>query len=196
MYAAPLSSHVDSKTVQLWTIHPASAWIRIKRTEKVKNDLPVSDDETTAIEWLRDQVSVATGVPPGSPLLWTWYAAHGTRRKRPDLRSSGWLPTGTKAVLAQLAVPAAYVLAMQFGMWCLALSGIYIVSDEAESLADQKRARGELRQVDVIKSWHRMFDLTFGDEAEWGPIDARPIQAVVPAFRRDWVVSEVEFISR
>lgn len=84
-----------------------------------------------------------------------------------------------------------------FDAWHCVLNGCYLVRDEGESRLMEKRlAAGQLKRVEVRKSWERIFDLSFGSATWWGGLKQRSVQACVGELRLDWVRDVTHFTAR
>ncbi|MBL9046786.1 MAG: DUF3841 domain-containing protein [Tabrizicola sp.] len=125
-----------------------------------------------AYSWMcRQMVLRLPPAPKGCVLpVWAWYQARDAARPRPDLRTSGHLPRGTKAVLLTLALPEDQVLLSDFDLWHAILNN-HAIPDAATERRD--KAGG----LDREASWNRIFDLDFAAPGIAEPRAGKIIQA-------------------
>jgi hypothetical protein len=141
--------------------------------------------------------------------VWAWHQWENSRKRRPDLRSRGHLPTGERGVLIESMAPAADVLLSDFQLWHYALNYWHLPT----SSADRREFSGYLKRrgLDyfrdkpvpdraahqrILRSWEVIFDI---DRALPGYSPARrnkSIQACLWAIPVAWVTSVTRFTGR
>lgn len=123
--------------MKLWTIQTDPAcqsmqqhgYLRGQRTHADRDFLP-------AYDWMATQMRDRIGQPPTrrvSVPIWAWQQYDGAHGKRPDLRSSGHLPTGTRGYRIAFTIPDADVLLSDFELWHYALNYWYLPSSESDA---------------------------------------------------------------
>ena len=180
--------------LQLWSIQTEEVADKLFREGRLVADpqlvCPVFE---RSYRWMVKQMG-KRGLPCRYP-MWAWYR-HG-KRYRPDLRSSGHLPPGTRGVMLELNVSTDRVLLSQFEHWHFVLMNSYLSRSEAEcKKVEEREERGELTQAEIEASWENIFDLRFGDYRYWGKIDERYIQACLPSIELSEVVKATPFKAR
>ena len=126
--------------------------------------------------------------------VWAWYAYDG-KRKNPDLRCSDHLPGGIKGVCIEFNACESEVLLSNFERWHCVLNNWYLYKNDKENAYFEKYPH-LLSETVMKKSWDRMFDLTFGSEELWGPMNERSIQACVPIVYNHQIRKVVRFVAR
>ncbi len=170
----------------------------MKRTEAIFAE-PEDSDFADAYAFMADQVALRTGIRSSGGMLWAWYAAQGESRRRPDLRSRGWHHPGERAVLAELLVPAQLVVLSQFELWHWVLNkwSMYVsVEPDTDTCRCRAIFDSNNPSAHTADPRTRVFDLAEGCSDCFRPHADRQIQATVPYFRREWIVSEREFTAR
>ncbi len=167
----------------LWTIQHTEAWKLLQRHGVLYGDMRrVLTSFRPAYRWLMKKLSF------NRPPIWAWYAYGGTRKK-PDLRESGYLNSGTHGVRIEFDAPDELVSLSRFDLWNLVLNDAYLSFDEQHDVdnptCQQKRT-----------SWRHIFNLEFGDPEYYGAPTKAAIQAALPLLRFDWVRSRQYFKAR
>jgi len=151
------------------------------------------DDKDKYI-WMADKMLEKGITRKRTSPVWAWYKYDG-KRKKPDLRCSGHLPRGTKGVCIEFEACESEVLLSNFEQWHAVLNHWHLCESEEENAYFEEYPQ-LLTETVVRKSWDRMFDLTFGSEDYWGPVDERWIQACVPILYNHQIHNVVRFIAR
>lgn len=117
--------------------------------------------------------------------MWAWYSYYaGEKCRKPDLRCSGHLSSGTQGVRLKLRVEDEMVLLSRFDMWHAVLNRNYLFKNEKE---ESNRDEEKLSKEEIEKSWERIFDFKAADQDYWGQADEAPIQAVLPKICLEWI---------
>lgn len=182
----------------LWSIQREEAFSHLERRGDLRGDWRwVPADWRPAFRWIAEQLAARLGIPAQRPPVWAWHSYDGEAKRRPDLRRSAHLPTGTRGVRIELRAPAELALLSDFRKWHCVLNGHYCCLDAAEDARIEALDKaGNLSRGMVVGSWQRIFDLTSGAEGWWGPRDARAIQACLPRIKLDWVRRVDHFTAR
>lgn len=147
----------------LWTIQHEEAYREFEKTGiLVANDncLFCGEDLRFAYDWLSDQMRKRIGPPPKDihyP-VWAWYQWEG-KRKRMDLRQSGYAKRGTPLVQITFEADEDNFLLSDFDAWHSVLMNQYVANDEAEWNWFYNQ-HPHPQQNDVEPSWDRIFDIT------------------------------------
>lgn len=159
--------------IRLWTVQPSAVYEIWRETGRFRSDPACADpDFRPAYDWMCNQMVLRLPPAPEGCVLpvWAWYQARDASRPRPDLRASGHLPRGTKAVLLTFALPAEKVLLSDFDLWHAVLNNHAIPETATEDGGD---AGGPEREA----SWARIFDLDFSAPGIAEPRAQKIIQA-------------------
>lgn len=146
----------------LWTIQHEEAYREFEKTGiLVANDncLFCGEYLRFAYDWLSDQMRKRIDPPPKDihyP-VWAWYQWEG-KRKRMDLRQSGYAKRGTPLVQITFEADEDTFLLSDFDAWHSVLMKQYVAHDEAEWNCFYEQ-HPHPQQHDVEPSWDRIFDL-------------------------------------
>ena len=197
--------------MELWTIQSGPAWESMQQRGYLRGQRSHADrDFLPAYDWIADQMRERIGQPPSartSVPIWAWQQYDGIHRKRPDLRSSGHLPVGTRGYRIGFTAPDELVLLSDFELWHYALNYWYLATSELDAEAFNSKYSNlrcswvsppTSRQVDsTIKlSWDRIFDLDWHDQYVTGPMNEKSIQATLWQLDIKWVTTVDEFVAR
>lgn len=145
----------------LWTIQTETAYERFQKTGLLRADpehLLFDGDFRDAYEWMAAQMRKRIGPAPEGVAypVWAWYQWEG-KRKRMDLRCSGYAKRGTPMVQITFEADRRDFLLSEFDSWHSVLGNWYIADNEQDwdaFLADKDRRSGE-----IVPSWDKIFDL-------------------------------------
>ena len=197
--------------MKLWTIQTAPAWDLMQQRGCLRGQRShVDRDFLPAYDWIADQMRERIGKPSSACIsipIWAWQQYDGIRRKRPDLRSSGHLPTGTRGYRIGFTIADASVLLSDFELWHYALNYWYLPTSESDAEAfdtchqnlrcSWSNPPPDQRVNSAIKhSWQRMFDLDWHDPYVTAPNDQKSIQATLWQLEVSWVTIVDEFVAR
>lgn len=146
----------------LWTIQSEAAYREFENTGILRandNFLFCEDDFLFAYDWISQQMRQRIGEPPESVRypIWAWYQWEG-KRKRRDLRCSGYAMRGTPMVQITFeAAPSTFLLS-DFDKWHNILAMQYVARDERD-WEHFYAANPKPQQPDVEPSWNRIFAL-------------------------------------
>lgn len=153
----------------LWTIQSEEAYCEFERIGVLRaneNFLFCEDYYRFAYDWLSDQMIQRIGLPPDNVRypVWAWYQWEG-KRKRRDLRMSGYAERGTPMVQITFEADPATFLLSDFDAWHIVLAKQYLAYNEAEwDLFYENNPNPS--QTDVEPSWGRIFDI-YGHTPNW-----------------------------
>lgn len=199
----------------LWTIQPVE-WYEKLLTEKVIFGIPDFIDFVNefprfnyAYRWMVEQMNVRIGAPPIPNILpiWAWYQHNNIDRRKPDLRSTGFLTKGTKGVRIEIEKKETEVLLSDFELWHYPL-GYYKIDDsedEAEhfySLLEKENVKfGDnncplpIKEM-IEKSWEKIFDMEYCPEYSAKPFSQKLIQGTFWSLSLDEVKKVDYFTAR
>jgi hypothetical protein len=179
----------------LWTIHPEDFFEKSKNRGYIKADARyITRDDKVKFIWMAEKMLEMGITNKKTYPVWAWYK-YGGKRKKPDLRSSGHLPRGTKGVCIEFEACESEVLLSNFEQWHCVLNNWYLYKNDKENVYFNKYPQ-LLTETAMKKSWDRMFDLTFGSEDLWGPMNERWIQACVPIVYNHQIRNVGGFVAR
>lgn len=161
--------------------------------------------------WLMGKMDERIGKRPFAECypVWAWYQYDTSTKRKPDLRSRGFLPKGKKGVRLEIAKKESDVLLSDFHLWSFPFSyRSYIGKNEEESVAFDKQLEekgldrerfGKLPKnirKEIIKSWDKVLDLDFDDPYHAYPKEKKTIQATFWTLSVDEIVKVDYFIAR
>lgn len=141
--------------MRLWTIQEVPFWDRLKGGRRIRANRQLVERGTGGLrnampsyDWLADRMEAMIGGRPSPSALplWAWQQYDGAARARPDLRSSGHLPRGTRGVRVEFEIDEGAVVLSDFHDWHFVLNGWYISDSEDD---------GDAFDASVAKKWHR-----------------------------------------
>ncbi|HYO73983.1 MAG TPA: DUF3841 domain-containing protein [Archangium sp.] len=195
--------------MRLWTIRSGPERSLLEQQGVLRTDgRRVPRYRRDAYAWMGEQLAKRVGPPPRGCRypLWAWVQYGGENRLRPDLRATGHCPPGTHAVRIEAVLPRESVLLSDFQKWHAVLNRTYLAHSEPEARDFEKALRRagvanawpypEPFASRVIKSWERVFELSGGEEAHWGPARERQLQAVFWELRAAQVRRLTPFVAR
>lgn len=195
--------------MRLWTIQTEPAIAVLSRRGRLRGDgRRVDSFMRPAYRWMAEQLAgrVAPPAGHGGYPVWAWKQIDGVARSRPDLRTSGFLPSGTPGVLVELEIPEGDVLLSDFQKWHAVLNRGYLPNTLAEALRFE-RALARAGVADswpypepyasrALASWQRIFDIDAPASDCWEAPEDRQIQAVFWQLEPEHVKSMKRFVAR
>ncbi len=167
--------------MKLWTLQNYHFWEVLQAQGTITTDLNYIDKDWlegqifTAYQWLAAQMEQRVGprpYPDAFP-LWAWYQWHGVKRKRPDLRSSGYLLPGERGVRIEFEIEDHLILLSDYMLWHIPLNRGYVSANDEDAETFYAETDGMTRDQlhadpgyhqHIINSWERIFDLNWSDE--------------------------------
>jgi len=196
----------------LWTIQSTDVWQKLLGSKILRcYNRYVDKDDYNAYAWITEQMENRIPVPrPSNAMpLWAWYQWESERRKRPDLRSSGYLPRGEPGVRIEFYIKDDWVLLSDFDLWHYVLNYWYLPQSLADGeLFEKKLAEHGLSFYDtkplsdpifhdsIRQSWERIFDIEWEEGDFVYPKEKKSIQATFWELRLKDVRRVNEFIAR
>lgn len=147
----------------LWTIQNEAAYEEFQKTGVLRADpdhLLFDGEYRNAYDWMVGQMRSRIGkAPDGIQFpVWAWYQWEG-KRKRMDLRQSGYAQRGTHMVQITFEASSDDFLLSDFDEWHFVLGNHYIADNEQDW--DNFYAHGgDNRQAEITASWNKIFDLS------------------------------------
>ena len=183
----------------LWTIQDKAAFEVYQKTRVLRADpskLIFDGDFQNAYNWMTAQMRKRIGTQPAGVQypVWAWYQWEG-KRKRMDLRSSGYAKRGTPMVQITFEADTKDFLLSDFDAWHFVLSKHYIADGE-QDWDDFYANSGDHRIDETVASWDKIFDLSryFPD---WEPEpNQRTVQATLWEIRMSQVKKVEHFIAK
>lgn len=150
-----------------------------------------------AYNWMHNEMCDNVSAPPENVKypIWAWYSFRG-KRKKPDMRASGFASRGTPVVRLSLNVPEKEVLLSDFDLWHYPLNNWYLAVSEAEELQFDQIG-GEKKQSLITDSWRRIYNLDAEDDGYiWGKRERRSIQGTFWQLKEEYILSVETFTAR
>lgn len=198
-------------TMKLWTIQTEPAWNSLQRKGYLRGKRSYADRTfLPAYDWLSEQMLDRIGMPPCPSVnvpIWAWQQYDGLHKKRPDLRSTGHLPSGTTGYRICFTVPDNFVLLSDFELWHYVLNYCYLATSESDAESFD-RSNHDLscswsnppsdQKIDseIRGSWLRIFDLNWYDPFISYPRSEKSIQGTLWQLDRIWVTAVDKFVAR
>lgn len=184
--------------MRLWTFRDPEEWKRAEKLGHLRADgrRVMERAWRPAYRWMMRQMQKRIPGYGGRYPIWAW-----ADRSQADLRKTGNVPVGCRAVLVTCEVPDERVLISDFDAWHFALNGWYLPKTDAEYEEWRRRwPRGSDSSADarreLERSWEVMFDPKALDEIE-GMDGDRVRQAVLEEIRiPDEVIAVRELLPR
>ncbi|KFD41422.1 hypothetical protein DK28_0209190 [Peptococcaceae bacterium SCADC1_2_3] len=151
-----------------------------------------------AYRWMRERMQKQLPGYSGGYPVWLWH------RPKPDLRRSGHLAKGSRAVLIEVLLPADRILLSDFDAWHCVLNRWFLYLSEKEEKFWEAGApkdyhlHGRLPpelERELKASWERIFDLKAIAGSDW-TTGEQYIQAVAEEIYLFEVARVKEFIAR
>lgn len=105
----------------IWSILTHQAWNELERKGRLRvARRHVTQEFLDPYHWMSKQMELRLKAPRPSRdamPIWAWYQWEGAGRHKPDLRASGYLPTGDRGVRAECRVADDRVLLSDFDLW-------------------------------------------------------------------------------
>lgn len=140
--------------------------------------------------------------------IWAWYQYKNKKVKRPDLRSSGFLPKGTKGVRIEFNKPENQILLSDFDLWHFPLNCWYIADNEKEDLefhklfeqykvnfTDKEKYPFEFRKI-VKNSWNKILDMNYHNKYVADKFIDKKIQATLWCIKSSEITKVDFFIAK
>lgn len=198
--------------MKLWTIQSV-CWYNtlLKQGVMTGNIKYIEPDFIPAYDWLVRQMIERIGNKPDGVQypIWAWYHCLNEKKKKPDLRNSGFASKGEKCVLIEIEKDEKNILLSDFTLWHHPLGLPYYIGEteedtlsfeaELESLGYNTCLSDVLPtkyQQKIIKSWEKIFDMNFDDLYFSRPFSEKSIQATFWQLHLSEVVSVRYFVCR
>ncbi len=143
----------------LWTIQHEDAWRRAQGSGFLRADGRRQWRNFRApYRWMEREMRRRIGELPRGVQhpIWAWLQYENERARRPDLRRSGHLPSGTRGVLIEFSASKDQVLLSDFELWHYVLNQWYLPQTSSEARETLEHA---LSVPHLKGSWQRIFDL-------------------------------------
>ena len=167
--------------MKLWTVQAYHFWEVLQEQGTITTDIRQIDEDwldgeiLDAYQWLASQMELRIGGRPHPDTLplWAWYQWHGEKRKRPDLRSFEYIPSGQKGVRIEFEIEDYLVLLSDFDLWHSPLNREYLGAsdqdtesfyEETEELSHDRLHADPFYRQQIVNSWPRIFDLDWKNE--------------------------------
>jgi len=161
-----------------YTIQNFIAWAAAQKTGFLSGKPEFTDpDFINPYSWMMKQMKERLTEYKNEYPIWLWI-------KRPDLRRTGFLKKGTKAVLLEVEISDERVLLSDFHAWHYVLNRWTLENHEGEG-------------IEIEKSWERIFDLEYlKRHPDWGQFRKLDIQGVTGKISLSEIKSFKQFICK
>ena len=183
----------------LWTIQDEAAFEVFQKTGVLRadpNHLIFDGEFQAAYDWMASQMRQRIGAAPTGVQypIWAWYQWEG-KRKRMDLRKSGYAKRGTPMVQITFEADTKDFLLSDFDDWHIILANQYLADNE-QDWDDFYASEHHHRNDEVIASWDKVFDLN-RHAPDWDTApENRTIQATLWEIRLSQVKKVEYFIAK
>ena len=189
--------------MKLWTIQPIEFYNRLIIDGEIHSSEKYAEsDFNDAYKWIVKQMENRIGNRPNVNIypIWAWYQYKNVKSKRPDLRTSGFLPKGTKGVRIEFEKPETEILLSDFNLWHFVLNYWHIADNKKqESEFDELIKTSSLKFTDKEKytlklknilesSWNKIFDMNYDSVYTAEVFNRKKIQATF------WTLKSTEII--
>lgn len=145
-----LNKSTSTATASFWTIQRAVAWETLKPGGSIRCKPEMVDPYLVdAYDWMAAEIAQRVGPPPKGVRwpVWCWPS-------KPDLRTSGFAPSGTSCVRIEFYVDQRRVLLSGFDGWHSVLNDHTFYFDD-QSMEEPVRSSEEEKR----ESWRGIFDI-------------------------------------
>lgn len=201
--------------MQLWTVQSIEWYNELLKNGIIHGERKhITTDWKFSLfgyHWLMNKMDKKIGKRPFPECfpVWAWYQYTDSNKRKPDLRSTGFLPKGTTGVRIEINKNENDVLLSDFMLWSIPFGyQSFIGQNEEESETFEKMLErkgfdkkniGKLPkdiQTEIIKSWDKILDLDFDDPYHTSPKDNKVIQATFWTLSLNEVIKVDEFVAR
>lgn len=193
--------------MKLWTIQPISVYNELIRQGKIFMHIDFVDENfKEAYQWMIGQMNIKISPAPSNKYspIWAWNQYNGENAKKPDLRSSGYLPKGTKGVRIEFHKPDKEVLLSDYNLWHYVLNYWCIHDNEDQDklfdhllksyrveFGDKEKYPDNIRSI-IEKSWLKIFDMQYDSDYSTNKFENKAIQATLWSLKSS-EISKVDF---
>lgn len=197
--------------MKLWTIQPIEWYNKLlEHGIMYGNKDYIDPDFLSPYSWLMQQMDKRIGKRPFPDCypIWAWYQYHDSHRRKPDLRSAGFLAKGTQGVRIEINKNKQDILLSDFDLWHYPLNYWILSSSEEESeafdqlltqnkiqFADQQNYTAEIKQQ-IEQSWEKIFNMNYAPEYIASPFEKKSIQATFWSISTSQITKVEKFTAR
>lgn len=204
--------------IKLWTIQPVEWYERLLSDkiifgeEKEIDFLGGDEDIKNAYQWMIKQMETRIGHKPfeNAYPIWAWFQYDNINKRKPDLRSKGYLQKGTNGVRIEFEKEEKDVLLSDFLLWHHPLNFWHLADNEEEYnrfeelLKDENIEFVELYcnntpkhiKEKIEKSWEKTLDMDYCPEFAAHPFEKKVIQATFWSLSLDEIKKVDYFTAR
>lgn len=183
----------------LWTIQDEAAFDEFQKTGILRADpefLIFDGGFQRSYDWMVQQMCTRIGEAPLGVQypIWAWYQWEG-KRKRRDLRCSGYAQRGAPMVQITFEAERKDFLLSDFDAWHFVLNNHYLADSEQDWDTFYANV-GNRNTSQIVASWNKIFDLTRYTPG-WDPEPyERSIQATLWEVHMSQVKAVEHFIAK
>ncbi|MEE9406544.1 MAG: DUF3841 domain-containing protein [Polaribacter sp.] len=189
--------------MKLWTIQPIEFYDELIINGKIRCSKKNIDYHfKESYSWMIVQMENKIGKRYNKKTypIWSWCQFKNSEYKRPDLRTSGFLPKGTKGVRIEFEKPETEILLSDFDLWHYVLNYWHIADDKKQELefdkllkasslkfTDKEKYSSKLKNI-LESSWNKIFDMDYDSVYVADEFKRKKIQATF------WTLKSTEII--
>lgn len=194
----------------LWTIQDQQGWNELQsKGILIPKSKFVHPDFKEGYDWLRIQMNEKIGKPKRKNQypIWAWFQYLDAKKKRPDLRGTGFLPTGEIGYRIEFQKDSKDILLSDFELWHYVLNQWYLGSnikdqEDFHELEDSRYKglsyQGYPKSIKnkIQKSWQRIFDMNYAPKDISWRMEKKSIQATCWSLKLSDVIKVDKFMAR
>ena len=188
--------------VKLWTIQEEKGWKEVKtKGILIPKEEFVEIDFKRGYDWLKIQMTQRVEKPKKNKQypVWAWFQHENQNKRRPDLRKTGSLPSGTVGYRIEIEKDLKDILLSDFELWHYVLNEwCFVLSEEDDEKfeKEKKNKSHEYIKSRMEKSWEKIFDMDFHLKDYALPFQEKSIQATFWELKLEEVIKVDKFIAR
>ena len=196
----------------LWTIQEETTLEKLLSTGEI-----VCTENKNSLEWDKEYMWMAKQMKEkiGNPSnknqypIWSWFQHESSKKRKPDLRKSGHLPTGTKGVRIEFSKISTEVVLSDFELWHYPLCYKNYIALNA---TDRKRFETKLKmlnledkpynklpkavKLEIENSWLQIFNMNFEYKYYTRKYKDKMIQACTWNIQKEEILKIEKFVAK
>lgn len=198
--------------MKLWTVQPIEWYEKLTQDGIIYGtESYIYDEYIFGYKWLMSRMEERIGPKfhNNNFPIWAWYQWDGINKKKPDLRSTSHFMKGVEGVRIEIEKDDKDVLLSDFSLWHFPLSYHDYIGKSEEDCNDFETRLDKLGlsmkfyndyplniQIEIQKSWERIFDLNFEDSYITQKNENKVIQATFWSLSIDEIKKVDKFKNR
>jgi len=204
----------DNMKLKLWSIQYEHKLYELEKLGKlICVDPNFSEDMNweTEYKWMTKKLTkkVGSSNQKNQSPIWAWYQYFNTTKPKPDLRKSGYLPSGEKGIRIEFEKKISEVLLSDFILWHWPLSyKSYIAKNNIDRIRFKLKLNNlSLSNVsfknlpknikaEIEESWNKIFDLNYEYKYYTDKRNEKMIQACLWEINKDEIIKIDKFVAK